>query len=89
MVSMCLAKFHGMGQQQQQGAMLTGVVCATAVAAQLMKMIYASRVHQATDTAETGSASSFYHDYVSSHFYQLGRYRCDYFGFIQVILASL
>ena len=39
-----------MGQQQQQGAMLTGVVYAIA-AAQLMKMIYVSSVHQATNTA--------------------------------------
>ena len=55
MVSMCLAKFHRMGvmgQQQQQGTMLTGVVNATA-AAQLMKVIYVSRAHQATDTAKT------------------------------------
>ena len=47
---MCLAKSDGMGQQQQQGAMLTGVVYAVA-AAQLMKMIYVSSVHQATNTA--------------------------------------
>ena len=38
---MYLAKSHWMGQQQQQGAMLTGVVYAIA-AAQLMKMIYVS-----------------------------------------------
>ena len=53
MVSMCLAKFDGTGQQQQQGA-------------QLMKMIYVSSAHQATKTA---SASSLDHDHVSSHFY--------------------
>ena len=47
---MCLAKSHRMGQQQQQRAMLTGVVYAIA-AAQLMKMIYVSSVHQATNTA--------------------------------------
>ena len=45
---MCLA--HWMGQQQQQRAMLTGVVYAIA-AAQLMKMIYVSSAHQATNTA--------------------------------------
>ena len=59
-MSVCLAKFHGMGQQQQQGAMLTGVVYAIA-AAQLMKMIYVSSAHQ----AKIDSASSLYHDYVS------------------------
>ena len=50
---MCLAKSDGMGQQQQQGAMLTGVVYAVA-AAQLMKMIYVSShgAHQATNTAD-------------------------------------
>ena len=32
-------------------------------------MIDVSKAHQATDTAETDSASSLYHDYVSSHFY--------------------
>ena len=48
---MRLAKSHGMGQQQQQGAMLTGVVYAIA-AAQLMKMIYVSSAHQATNTAD-------------------------------------
>ena len=58
---MCLAKSHGMGQQQQQGAMLTGVVYAIATA-QLMKMIYVSSVNQATNTAEIDSASSLYHD---------------------------
>ena len=45
---MCLAKSHGMpgmGQQQQQEAMLTGVVYAIA-AAQLMKMIYVSSAHK-------------------------------------------
>ena len=47
---MCLAKCHKMGQQQQQGTMVTGVVYATA-AAQLMKMIYVSRKHQVTDIA--------------------------------------
>ena len=67
---MCLAKSHGMGQQQQQGAMLTGVVYAIA-AAQLMKMIYVSSAHQATNTADIDSASSLYHDYVSLHFYQV------------------
>ena len=61
-----------MGQQQQQGAMLTGVVYAIA-AAQLMKMIYVSSVHQATNTADIGSASSLYHDYVSLHFYHVFR----------------
>ena len=52
---MCLAKSHrhGMGQQQQleQRAMLTRVVYAIA-AAQLMKMIYVSSAHQATNTAD-------------------------------------
>ena len=66
---MCLAKSHGMGQQQQQRAMLTGVVYANA-AAQLMKMIYVSSAHQANNTADIESASSLYHDYVSLHFYQ-------------------
>ena len=70
---MCLAKSHGMGQQQQQRAMLTGVVYANA-AAQLMKMIYVSSAHQANNTADIDSASSLYHDYVSLHFYQ-GRRR--------------
>ena len=59
-----------MGQQQQQGAMLTGVVYAIA-AAQLMKMIYVSSAHQATNTADMDSAPSLYHDYVSLHFYQV------------------
>ena len=63
---MCLAKSHGMGQQQQQEAMLTGVVYSIA-AAQLIKMNYVSRAHQATKTAEIDSASSLYHDYVSLH----------------------
>ena len=67
---MCLAKSHGMGQQQQQRAMLTGVVYAIA-AAQLMKMIYVSSAHQATNTADIDSASSLDHDYVSLHFYHL------------------
>ena len=66
---MCLAMSHGMGQQQQQRAMLTGVVYANA-AAQLMKMIYVSSAHQANNTADIDSASSLYHDYVSLHFYQ-------------------
>ena len=65
---MCLAKSHGMGQQQQQRAKLTGVVYANA-AAQLMKMIYVSSAHQANNTADIDSASSLYHDYVSLHFY--------------------
>ena len=69
---MCLAKSHGMGQQQQQRAMPTGVVYAIA-AAQLMKMIYVSNAHQATNTADIDSASSLYHDYVSLQFYHLGR----------------
>ena len=69
---MCLAKSHGMGQQQQQRAMLTGVVYANA-AAQLMKMIYVSSAHQANNTADIDSASSLYHDYVSLHFYQLSQ----------------
>ena len=47
---MRLAKSHWMGQQQQQRAMHTGVVYANA-AAQLMKMIYVSSVHQANNTA--------------------------------------
>ena len=68
---MCLAMSHGMGQQQQQRAMLTGVVYANA-AAQLMKMIYVSSAHQANNTADIDSASSLYHDYVSLHFYQPG-----------------
>ena len=59
-----------MGQQQQEGAMLTGVVYAIA-AAQLMKMIYVSSAHQATNTADMDSAPSLYHDYVSLHFYQV------------------
>ena len=63
---MRLAKSHWIGQQQQQGAMLTGVVYAIA-AAQLMKMIYVSSAHQATNIANM--ASSLYHDYVSLHFY--------------------
>ena len=50
--------------------MLTGVVYAI-VAAQLMKMIYVSSAHQATDTVDIASASSLYHDYGSLHFYQL------------------
>ena len=62
----CLGEFHGMGHQQQQGAMLTGVVYAI-VAAQLMKMICLSSSHQATNTADIDSASSLYHDYVSLH----------------------
>ena len=66
---MCLAKSHGMGQQQQQGAMLAGVVYAIA-AAQLMKMIYVSSAHQATNTADIDPVSSLYYDYVSLHFYQ-------------------
>ena len=66
---MCLAKSRGMGQQQQQRAMLTGAVYAIADA-QLMKMIYVSSAHQATNTADIASASSLYHDYVSLHFYQ-------------------
>ena len=49
--------------------MFTGVVYATA-AAQLMKMIYVSRAHRATDTAKTHLASSRYHNYVSLHLYQ-------------------
>ena len=57
---MYLAKSHGMGQQQQQGAMLTGVVTAIA-AAQLMKMIYVSSAHQANNTADIDLASSLYH----------------------------
>ena len=68
MVSMCLAKFLRIGQQQQQGTTFAGVVYAIA-AALLMKMIYVSRAHQATDTAEIDSASSLCHDYVSLHFY--------------------
>ena len=68
-VSVCLAKSHGMGQRQQQGAMLTGAVYAIA-AAQPMKMIYVSSAHQATNNAEIDSASSLFHDYVSLHFHQ-------------------
>ena len=49
--------------------MLTGVVYAI-VAAQLMKMIYVSSAHQATNTADIDSASSLYHDYVSLHLYR-------------------
>ena len=49
--------------------MLTGVVHAIA-AAQLMKMIYVSSAHQATNIADIDSASSLYHDYLSLHFYQ-------------------
>ena len=48
--------------------MLTGVVYANA-AAQLMKMIYVSSVHQATNTAKLDLSSSLYDDYVSLHFY--------------------
>ena len=66
---MCLAKSHGMGQQQQQRAMLTGVVYANA-AAQLMKMISVSSARQVTNSAEIDLTSSLYHDYVSLHFYQ-------------------
>ena len=40
-------------------------------AAQLMKMIYVSSAHQATNTAEIDSASSLSHDCVSLHFYQV------------------
>ena len=69
---MCLAKSHGMGQQQQQRAKLTGVVYANA-AAQLMKMIYVSSAHQANNTADIDSASSLFHDYVSLHFYHQER----------------
>ena len=65
---MCLAKSRGMGQRQQQRAMLTGVVYAIA-AAQLMKKISVSSAHQATITADVDSASSLYHDYVSLHFH--------------------
>ena len=50
-----------MVQQQQQGAMLTGVVHAIA-AAQLMEMIYVSSAHQATNTADIDSASSLCHE---------------------------
>ena len=67
---MCLAKFRRMGQQQQAGIVFTGVVFAIA-AAQLMKMIYMSGAHRATDTAETDSTSSLYYDYVSLHFQQV------------------
>ena len=63
MVSTCLAELRRMGQQQQQGIKFTGVVYATA-APQLMKMIYASRAHRTTDTADTDSASALYHHYV-------------------------
>ena len=62
---MCLAKSHGMGQQQQQRAMLTGVVYAIA-AVQLIKMIYVSSAHQATNTDDIDLASSLYHDYLST-----------------------
>ena len=66
MVSMCLAESRRLGQQQQQRIIFTGVVYAIA-AAQLMKMIYVSGAHRATDTAsaETDLASSLYHEYVS------------------------
>ena len=40
---MCLARFQRMGQQLQQGIMLTGVVYAIA-AAQLMKMIMCQKL---------------------------------------------
>ena len=74
---MCLAMLHGVGRQQQQGATLTAAVYAAA-AARLMTTICLSkmiRAHQATDAAETDSASSLtvsqcHHDRVSSHFYQ-------------------
>ena len=36
-------------------------------ASQLIKMIYVSGAHQATDTAETDLASSLYHNYVCLH----------------------
>ena len=68
----CLAKSHWVGQEQQQGAMLAGVVYAIA-AAQLMKMIYVSSAHQQTNTAKIDLASSLYHDYVSLHFYHRRR----------------
>ena len=60
---------HWMGQPQQQRAMLAEVVYAIA-AAKLMKMIYVSSEHQATNIANIDSASSLYHDYVSLCFYQ-------------------
>ena len=56
-----------MGQQLQQGIMLTGVVY-TIAAAQLMKMIYVSEAHRAANTAETDSASFLHQDYFSLHF---------------------
>ena len=68
---MCLAKSRGTGQQQQQGAMLTGVVYAIE-AAQLMKMIYVSSAHQGSNTAAMDLASSLYNDYVSLHFIMPG-----------------
>ena len=81
---MRLAKSHWMGQQQQQGAMLTGVVYAIA-AAQLMKMIYVSSAHQETNTANIDSASSLYHDYVSLHLYQVmeASTSCSFAGKVQ------
>ena len=72
-MSVCLAKFHGMGQQQ--GAMLIGVEYAI-VAAQLMKMIYVSSAHQVTNSAKIHSASALYHDYVSLHFYHSVLFVC-------------
>ena len=66
---MRLANISRMGQEQQQGIIFTGVVYATA-ADQLMKMIYVSGAHRATDTAETDSASSLDHDYVRLHYQQ-------------------
>ena len=39
-------------------------------APELMKMIYVSRAHRTTDSAEIDSASLLYHDYVSVHIQQ-------------------
>ena len=67
MVDMCLAKLRRMGQQQQQGIIFTGVIYAVA-AAQVM-MIFVSGAYRVTNTAETDSASSLYHQVqrLSSH----------------------
>ena len=67
---MCLLKFLGMGQQQQQGIIFSGVVYAIA-AAQLMKIIHVSGAHRTTDTAETDLASPLSHDHVNLRFQQV------------------
>ena len=62
--------FRRMGQQQQQGITLMGTVYAAA-AAQLMKMHYVSREHQATDSADHDSASLPSKDNVSPQSHEI------------------